>query len=602
MLLSFRDDKRFIVVPLHAVLDLAMPNIDFAAPVFALGPALRDGHGFLLPLLSDGHWSLLVIQRVDEQLLSTHFDGIPGRNFALACHLVESVSGLLRECVADPKDVALGLQSDANACGAILLAHAACVLGLADVPFEHHVAWATHYLATCSLPVGGPSGAGGLSQIHVSQLKELLASKGVPADKAEERIQAACSKLGVGAVAQALQAKQPWAALKVAASKPSTMFRWVTTAELQEHIELRATQSFGTTVPHAKRKKQAHSSRESHHPLRLDPATLQMAPGSFSSTQGEPLSQLSFAEVQQHATGICFCSPQQVAPFLSNFKSISVDALALLTTTALPPEMTGSLPISAIRYPALYTPTSEAVLVSGSMVQLGDESVQLTPAPIDEVEQIDTCVFKISVYRDQSVIPWERLAEAPMRALMMQHPELTLCKQAGCRQDPSCPRFHPAVEESVEQLFLDLWGRQYQKLGGGKDSPDRAQVYQVFVRVPSSAMAHFQRLSLPGVYCEPRSPDGVGTHPGFAVVWLPNADAGIACYEDLRPCPVDCKSRAQVRHKGKGIRRATGLRGVATGTSVPETKGGCQIPASPFTVWHAAGLSHSDVTAVEMAG
>ena len=222
MLLSFRDDRHFVVVPLRAVLDLATPSIDFTAPVFALGPALRDGHGFLLPLLSDGQWSLLVIQRVDEQLLSTHdhFDGIPGRNFALACHIVESVSGLMRECVADPKDVALGLQSDANACGAMLLAHAACVLGLADVPFEHHVAWAMHYLATCSLPAGGPSGAGGLSH--------------------------ACSKLGVGAVAQALQAKQPWAALKVAASKPSTMFRWVTTAELQEHIDLRATQPFGT--------------------------------------------------------------------------------------------------------------------------------------------------------------------------------------------------------------------------------------------------------------------------------------------------------------------------------------------------------------------
>ena len=261
-----------------------------------------------------------------------------------------------------------------------------------------------------------------------------------------------------------------------------------------------------------------------------------MAPGSFSSTQGEPLSQLSFAEVQQHATGTCFCSPQQVAPFLSNFKSISVDALALLTTTALPQEMTGSSPISAIRYPALYTPTGEAVLVSGSMVQLGDESVQLTPAPIDEVEQIDTCVFKISVYRDQSVIPWERLAEAPMRALMTQHPELTMRKQAGCRQDPSCPRFHPAVEESVEQLFLDLWGRQYQKLGGGRDSPGHAQVYQVFVRVPSSAMAHFQRLSLPpGVYCEPRSPNRVGTHPGFAVVWLPNADADKALHA-MRIC------------------------------------------------------------------
>ena len=48
----------------------------------------------------------------------------------------------------------------------------------------------------------------------------------------------------------------------------------------------------------------------------------------------------------------------------------------------LPLESSSLARISTIRYPAIFAPTQEAILVAGSLVQLGDEDVQLASADI----------------------------------------------------------------------------------------------------------------------------------------------------------------------------------------------------------------------------
>ena len=80
---------------------------------------------------------------------------------------------------------------------------------------------------------------------------------------------------------------------------------------------------------------------------------------------------------------------------MQNFKSISVEALGLLTTSELSSDVIGAAPVSNVRYPVIYEPTEEALLVSGSLVQLGDETVQLTPSELIELDQVETCVFKL---------------------------------------------------------------------------------------------------------------------------------------------------------------------------------------------------------------
>ena len=490
-----------------------------------------------VPFTAAGHWTLLVLTRAGDGIRARSYDGLPGRNRDDARILAEGIAKLMMVSVAPLEEVTLELQTQPGDCGALLLAHAAFVIQGDGVPFGECLGWAKQFLTCLPLHPFALTGKGGLSADQQQALRDLLINKGVPDQQVAERIDAACTKLGAGHICQALQSKQPWTSLKAVASRPGNMFRWVLTTELQAHIERKAAASFGTSVPGGKHKKvKGKGTKPSVPALSLDPRHLQMSAGSFSSAGGQPLAQLDFSEVQQHATGICFCSVMQALPFLQQYKAISVDALALLTTSAVPGELIGLAPASTLRYPAVYAPTGEAVLVSGHLIQLGDEAAQLTPASIAEVDQIETCVVRIQVYRDQCSIPWDRIVEAPMKAITLQHPELTLCKNSGCRQDPSCPRFHPAVEEgSLDQLFLDLWGRQYQKLQGGKAGPDDAQVFQVYVRVPATALHHLHRMNVPGVFMEPRAPDGVGPHPAYAAIWLPGADADTARHT-LRTC------------------------------------------------------------------
>ncbi|CAE7726054.1 Pol, partial [Symbiodinium sp. KB8] len=252
-------------------------------------------------------------------------------------------------------------------------------------------------------------------------------------------------------------------------------------------------------------------------PLHIDPGQLQLSEGSFITKAGGPLKQLSFDEVQAQASGICFCTVEQAGPFLALGRNLSVDALALATTAELPDP---SAPrTSAVRYPAVFAPTQEAILVSGSLVQLGDEEVQLCATDIAEVEHLSTAVCRLSLFRDEYKNSWEKFCEAPLRVLLHQVPEFQVCKDPAC--GGKCLGFHAAVDEVVEHLFLDVWARQWVRLAGGKAKPVEAELFQAFLRLPASALPHVFNTSLDGLYMEPRAADGTGPHAAWAVVWLP---------------------------------------------------------------------------------
>ena len=60
-------------------------------------------------------------------------------------------------------------------------------------------------------------------------------------------------------------------------------------------------------------------------------------------------------------------------------------------------------------------------------------------------------------------------------------------------------------------------------------------MFQAYVRTPASALTHLHKLTVPGLFFEPRSAEGSGPHPHFAVVWIPGADASVAAHA-LRTC------------------------------------------------------------------
>ena len=125
-----------------------------------------------------------------------------------------------------------------------------------------------------------------------------------------------------------------------------------------------------------------------------------------------------------------------------------------------------------------------------------------------ELETVDTAVLKPSLYKDEAALAWPEIVRSSLKALTQQYACFTLCKDVACAQD--CGRFHPAFEEPVERVFLDVWSCLYGKLAGGRALPDLANVFSCFARVPASAVAHLNKSSVPRLYWEPRSATGSG--------------------------------------------------------------------------------------------
>ena len=508
----------------------------FLPPALASVALLREGQTMLVPFVAQAHWTLLAIQVTDGAAKATVLDGIPGRNIESAKLLAGALSFLSGRSLSHVREITMWHQRDAASCGAALLAHALLLVakGACDDPWST----AQAYLAALPPLPSNLIGWGGLSREQEQELAQLLVSKGVPADAASSRLQSAITKIGPGPLAAALQQKNVWQALKAAGSRPGSLFKWVQPEELQQHIERKAQTRFGTEVPRPRTKKHKPSKPAISAPLHIDPLQLQLSPGSFVSKAGAPLGQLSFEDVGAQATGVCFCTVAQAQPYIAHAQHLSVDALALVTTAELAPEH-GTADVAPVRYPAIFSPTQEAILVQGSLVQLGDEAVQLAATDIAEVEHISTVVCRINVYRDECKLPWDKFAEAPLRLLLQHVPEFRVCQGTAC--DSSCLAFHAAVDETVEHLFLDVWARQWNKLAGGKTKPLAAELFQVFVRVPASALPHVFRTSLEGLYVEPRAADGTGPHCAWAVVWLPGL------------------SQAQAKHALKTTERAIAL-------------------------------------------
>ncbi|CAE7246184.1 unnamed protein product [Symbiodinium necroappetens] len=383
-------------------------------------PVLPQGPLILIPFVSQGHWSLLTLCADPAGVVAVHWDGIPGRNTQPAKLLAQAFCQLEGACLLSFEDQAHWLQSDSSSCGVLLLAHAAALVLSAALPTL--LDWALDFQRKFPPHLAFLQGLGGLSSEQERDLQALLVAKGVPTDVVSTRLQAAVAKIGPGPLALALQQRNPWQALKTCASKPSCMFRWIQADELQNHIELQAQKKFGTGVPKAKEKKARPSKRPLQAPLHVDPAQLRLAPGTFVSTSGSPLGQLAFTEVQAQATGICFCTATQAAPFVAQARNLSVDPLALITTAEIPAEQAGTARLSSIRYPAVFTPTDEAVLVAGSLLQLGDDDVQLAAANIAELDRIDTLVCRLNLYKEECTMPWDKVAEVRVSAHFRLHP------------------------------------------------------------------------------------------------------------------------------------------------------------------------------------
>ena len=222
--------------------------------------------------------------------------------------------------------------------------------------------------------------------------------------------------------------------------------------------------------------------------------------GCLEITAGQPNDRICL-DVAANAHGVAVCSPEQAIPFLEEVNSISVEPLALVSTAPLSEVVPAGRQVKALRFPAIYGPTAEPILIAGALIQLGDAQV-LQAASSTTADQVKTGVVKICVYKDQWSGDWELFTQTPVKVLTQHIPLLTLCKGNGC--GAGCPKFHASIDEAPDAVILELWGRKFQHDNGTKAAQKDASAFQVMMRVPASAVDSLQQCGTAGVYIEPR--------------------------------------------------------------------------------------------------
>jgi hypothetical protein len=282
----------------------------------------------------------------------------------------------------------------------------------------------------------------------------------------------------------------------------------------------------------------------------LDPHLFILNANHFKDDDDLPVGQIDFAEVQAEARGVALCNVDMARHFLSEPSSISTAALALLLVDSPEAEIIQTAGLQRIIIPAKFKGTDEDTLIYGFIMQLGDSTVHRELASKDSSpDVIDTKVVKIQIYRDQLAMEWNRFAEAPIRALVHATDALQLCKGANC--GTGCGKFHPGLDESIDNVIFEIWARSFLDEQGRKTSIDQAILFTVFMRIPEGALAKLLSYTPCGVYVEPR-----GSQPGeqdtqFRVVWLP----GVSAEEAAHQCRTCDKAISLVRLKSKyGIR------------------------------------------------
>ena len=99
---------------------------------------------------------------------------------------------------------------------------------------------------------------------------------------------------------------------------------------------------------------------------------------------------------------------------------------------------------------------------------------------------------------------------------------LRLCNALTC--DHRCGAYHAAVEDSIDQVVHEVWGRRFQSMEGQVLPATRAYLFLAFLRIASPALSDLLQVNVEGVYMEPRSTTSRSTDEDYAVIWLPGAN------------------------------------------------------------------------------
>ena len=470
----------------------------------------------VLPIAHDHHWLLIVASIDKEGITYTHLDGWLTEIPMEVAHFLERCATLMQQPVTHTETICTIPQEHLHTCGTILVAHLCHCLGLhgvfrSDQILELHT-WLRLHVEQPGRVAFGPD----ISPL----LADLLATKGVPKDKALERASMALKTLGPTEVHNAMVTKNPWAALKMLANKPSTSFKFVLPDELQAHIRHRALTDHGASSMTKHKEKGKKKAPEPFNTNALDPHKIQLMKGHFVTEEEEEVNQVPLAAIVRDAEGIAVCNKAEAAPFLNAMTNLSTLPLALLIIDDLKESGLGYANATKLRFSALYTDTAEPMMLSGWLLQLGDQNVvkKTHDDPMKGEGITKTEVLKVLLFRDELECSWDWVVSSPIKTLVKMVPKLNVCREEGC--GTGCAAFHPPVDEDMEKVIHEVWGRRFQQLQGTEISSSKADVFVAFIRVHQCAFLELLAVQVRGLYMEPRSSGSRGASKDYVVIWL----------------------------------------------------------------------------------
>ena len=481
-----------------------------------LAEHMRGKKEFVALQWNEGHWLMLHGVMHLDYLEVKVYDG--WRSFVAVdteiwahrmCRALESPELRICRC-------ALITQGEGPHCGAVALLHLGNVLGL----WHHTEEWVARrwYIALrlqqmhvgCGSRYGcGPS----REQAIITWLTDFLPAKGVREDRAADRARSALKKLGTDCLERALKSKDPWRALKAAGNSSGKPFQWVQFDELESHIQQRATTKHGASSG-SKRKIAA---KKVDTMLDLSPEVLELLPDSFEDDNQLNLPMVTLENIKPDMRGVAIVTTDQAASFLKDRKNLSTDAFALVTIGEL--AAVSEEVATPVQWNAIYRPTMEPIIIHGHLISLGDVAVKkCKPQNEQEIPLVDSTVVRVQIFADECKQDWKELSKGPVKQVVSLIPALQICRSEDC--NGNCRSFHPAVDEDVHSVLLDVWSWRWMddKLKTAK--AEVASLFLVHFRIPCSGLLDLLGYSgWSGIYIEPR-PAEHDSAPKFSVVWL----------------------------------------------------------------------------------
>ena len=364
-----------------------------------------------LVVCADNHWFLFEYDSLTNQAAT--FDGIP-QVTSLKYFLAQIFADIYGHSVCLLPDRSLLTQREDDICGVISLVNLGWRLQMwADFQYAEAISW-----ANALRPLKAPTGAGNSDYgTSIAWLQQFLPSRGVPEERVAERAANAVKKLGLAAVTKATQSENPWKSLKQLGSNASRPFLWVQHDELKEHISRRASQRFGAAGPPRKQKK-SKSFEDKKTIMEIPAEHLTIPTGVFIDEKNAPLSFLGLDAVKADCRGVTIATSDQAARFVQDSKKLTTEALGMLTTVELPLPLPGNLVIENVCWPALYG--EEALLIKGSLIQLGDLRASIKTGPQAQNTAIQTALLRLQLYRDQTTYEWTAFIKGPIKMMTTQ--------------------------------------------------------------------------------------------------------------------------------------------------------------------------------------